>query len=106
MKITPDINNQELTGMVRAGSKEAFRLLYERYARNIHRFACSYLKSDQDAEELVQDVFLKVWEKRHTLDYAGNIRAFIFRDCFDFKFKKYYSAINTKVFIIKKLVIS
>ena len=32
-----------------------------------------------DAEELVQDVFLKVWEKREILDAAQNVKAYIFK---------------------------
>ena len=33
------------------------------------------LKNEADAEELVQDVFLKVWEKREILDASQNIKA-------------------------------
>ena len=79
MGLTSNINDQELIGQVKKGSKDAFRLLYDRYGLKIHRFAYSYLKSELDAEELVQDVFLKLWDKKATLDSSQNIRSFIFK---------------------------
>ena len=79
MKISPDINDQELTGLLREGSKDSFRILYNRYGTKINHFARSYLKSEHDAEELVQDVFLKLWDKREVLDSSKNIRAFIYK---------------------------
>jgi RNA polymerase sigma-70 factor (family 1) len=69
----------KLTFLVKTGVKEAFRELFERYAPRIYQFSLSYLKNNQDAEELVQDVFLKIWEKRDSLDRTKNIKAFIFK---------------------------
>jgi len=79
MKIASNINDQELTRLLTEGSKEAFRLLYVRYGVKIRRFARLYLKCEQDSEELVQDVFLKLWDKREILDTSGNLRAFIYK---------------------------
>jgi RNA polymerase sigma-70 factor (ECF subfamily) len=79
VKISPGIQDQELTALLREGSKDAFRILYDRYGLKIHRFALSYLKSEHDAEELVQDVFLKLWTKRSSLDVSGNIRAYLYK---------------------------
>ncbi|WP_346856620.1 RNA polymerase sigma-70 factor [uncultured Draconibacterium sp.] len=73
------INDADLTRRVKSGEKEAYQALFERYAPKIYHFALSYLKSTADSEELVQDVFLKVWEKRDILDASQNIKAFIFK---------------------------
>jgi len=74
-----DIKDQTLVIQLKDGSQLAFKQLFDRYTPRIYRFAISYLKSDADAEELVQDVFLKLWEKRETLDESQNIRAYIFK---------------------------
>ncbi len=79
MRVSPDIQDQELTPFLREGSKDAFHILYNRYGAKIHRFALGYLKSEQDAEELVQDVFLKLWTKRDSLNISGNIRAYLYK---------------------------
>ncbi|SHF39363.1 RNA polymerase sigma-70 factor, ECF subfamily [Mariniphaga anaerophila] len=72
-------SDTELTYLINAGVKEAFQEIFERYAGRIYQFSLSYLKNEQDAEELVQDVFLKIWEKRESLDKSKNIKAFIFK---------------------------
>ena len=79
MTTNTDIKDQTLVIQLKDGSQLAFKQLFDRYTPRIYRFAISYLKSDADAEELVQDVFLKLWEKRETLDESQNIRAYIFK---------------------------
>jgi RNA polymerase sigma-70 factor (family 1) len=73
------IIDSDLTYLVKMGNKEAFRVLFERYAPKIYNFALSYLRNEQEAEEMVQDVFLKIWEKREHLDKSKNIKSFIFK---------------------------
>jgi RNA polymerase sigma-70 factor (family 1) len=65
--------------MLNPGDKETFRTLYNTYGPKIYRFALSYLKNKPDAEELMQDVFLKIWEKRDQLDPEQNVKAYIFK---------------------------
>ncbi len=79
VRISSGTQDQELIPLLREGSKDAFRILYDRYGIRIHRFALGYLKSEHDAEELVQDVFLKLWTKRNSLDLSGNIRAYLYK---------------------------
>ena len=79
MSISSAINGQEFIEQIKAGSKDAFNLLYNQYGLKIFRFAVSYLKSESDAEELVQDVFLKLWDNRDKLDQSKNIRAYLYK---------------------------
>jgi RNA polymerase sigma-70 factor (ECF subfamily) len=76
---TGEISDNELAYRVKLGEKTAFRQLFEKYAPRIYRFSRSYLKNESDSEELVQNVFLKLWEKRETLDAAQNLKSFIFK---------------------------
>lgn len=69
----------ELGSLIQKGIKAAFQEFYERYAPRIYQFSLTYLKNDLDAEGLVQDVFLKIWEKREKLDSTKNIKSFIFK---------------------------
>ena len=79
MKFFENISDSDLAEKVKTGEKNAYQELFERYAPRIYQFSLSYLKNQVDAEELVQDVFLKIWEKRETLDQSKNIKAFIFK---------------------------
>ena len=73
------IDDADLARRIKYGAKDAYQLLFEKYAPRIYHFSLSYLKNEADAEELVQDVFLKVWEKREILDTSQNIKAYIFK---------------------------
>lgn len=64
---------------IKNGEKYAFREIFERYSPKIFRFALNYLKNDADAEELVQNVFLIIWEKRELIDSTQNVKAYIFK---------------------------
>lgn len=72
------ITDETLTYLISRGIKDAFRELFERYASKIYCFSLKYLKNEEDAQELVQDVFMKIWEKREILDKSKNIRSFVF----------------------------
>jgi RNA polymerase sigma-70 factor (ECF subfamily) len=74
-----EINDKTLAQKIKTGDKDAYQKLFEKYAPRIYRFAFSYLKNKPDAEELVQNVFLKIWEKRNLLDSSQNIKAFVFK---------------------------
>lgn len=73
-----NITDETLTYLIRRGIKDAFRELFERYSPRIYCFALKYLKNEQDAQELVQDVFLRIWEKREMLDSSKSIKSFLF----------------------------
>lgn len=72
-------SDAQLAFQIKNGEKYAFRELFERYSPKIFRFALNYLKNDADAEELVQNVFLIIWEKRELIDSTQNVKAYIFK---------------------------
>lgn len=73
------MDNSELIELIKEGEKTAFEKMFQEYAPKIYHFALSYLHNAADSEELVQDVFLKIWEKRESLNPSGNLKAFIFK---------------------------
>lgn len=60
-------NEKELVQLLSGGDEAAFRELFNRYADNIYGVAMAYIKLPDVAEELVQDVFLKIWMNRDKL---------------------------------------
>jgi RNA polymerase sigma-70 factor (family 1) len=59
-------------------SEYAFQLIYDRYRNRIYKLAIQYLKSPVLAQEVVQDVFLKLWFERRNLKPGSPIEAWIF----------------------------
>jgi len=60
------------------GDEYAFQQLFEKYENDIFRYAFSLIKSRAHAQEIVQDVFVKVWIKRATLKPELSFKSFLF----------------------------
>ena len=56
----------------------AFKYFYEQQMFSLFRFAFSFLKNKEASEEVVNDVFLRLWEKRHALDTIKSIKLYLF----------------------------
>ena len=65
------------------GNLLAFNTLYKEYSRRLFRFALGYLKSEDEAEELVQEVFTIIWEKRADLKEKLSFKSFLFTIAFN-----------------------
>ncbi|MBN2175784.1 MAG: RNA polymerase sigma-70 factor, partial [Bacteroidales bacterium] len=71
-------NNQALIQQLNEGSSEAFEVLFQMYGPRIHRFSMGYLHNPFEAEEIVQEVFLKIWKVREELSETKSLESFIF----------------------------
>jgi RNA polymerase sigma-70 factor (ECF subfamily) len=80
---------KELVDLLKCDSPLAFQHLFNRYSQRLYRFAFSYLKSDSDAEEIVQDVFMKLWEVRNRLDSDRSFHSYLFTIAFNAIKKKF-----------------
>ena len=70
-----------LVEATRTGDLAAFSRLYDAYHGYLFRFSLKFLKSQGLAEEVVHDVFLKVWENRHLLDSERCLQAYLSTIC-------------------------
>jgi len=59
-------------------SEYAFGILFERYRAKVYCLALKFLKSPALAEEVVQEVFLRIWQKRAELDDVQSLDSYIF----------------------------
>ncbi len=71
-------NDKFLVNQLKNGNHKAFRKLFDTYRNDLFKFSLSMVHSKQYAEEIVQDVFLKVWIKRESLNPEMSFRAYIF----------------------------
>ncbi len=68
----------ELVKSLKKGDLFAFDKLYSKYSKKLYYFTKGYLGSKEDAEGLVQQVFLLIWNKRKELKEDLSFNAFIF----------------------------
>lgn len=59
-------------------SSEAFRILYDSYAPRLYGFVFNLTKSSYLAKEIVQETFIKIWEKRSDLRTDASFKSYIF----------------------------
>ena len=72
------MSNSELLNLLKEGDMLAFDAIYERYCKRIFAFVVRYVKSETDAEEIVQEVFLKIWENKNKIDVYSSFESYIF----------------------------
>ena len=60
------------------GDASAFDRLFGKYSGRLYAFGVKYLRSKEDAEGLVQTVFLKVWDNRHQLRNDTSFQSYLF----------------------------
>ena len=71
-------NDIVLVENLQKGSIDAFDLLYEKYSGKLYSFGLKYLRSTDEAEELVQSVFLKIWENHKILRKESSFKSYLF----------------------------
>lgn len=58
---------------------DAFDKIFQIYGKRLYHFSLGYLKSKQEAEEIVQDVFLKIWNNRKNINPKLSFKAYLFK---------------------------
>lgn len=69
--------DETLLSLVADGDKDAFTMLYRRYWQSLFTSAARALRSKTDAADLVQDIFLSIWNRRHELHITGSLAAYL-----------------------------
>lgn len=62
---------------------EVLNTLFKAHYDELCRYAFSILKDQDLSEDIVQQLFIKLWEKRHSLGEIDNIRSYLFRSTFN-----------------------
>lgn len=60
------------------GDRAAFEKIYRTYYKRLHGYAYSYMRRSQDAEDVVQTVFLRIWAQRESWDPPGTVKHYLF----------------------------
>ncbi len=67
-----------LVRKLRQGDRMAYETIYNRYAERMYYFSVKYLENETEAEEVIQNVFIKVWVKREELRDDLSFNSFLF----------------------------
>lgn len=94
MKDFTELSDRDLVNEIKADNILAFDILFKKYSRLLYKFGFSLLKSKEESENLIQDVFLVLWENRKKIEKDSSIRYYI-----------YTVAHNSAISIIRKKIV-
>ncbi len=92
------LNEKQYIQQLKKGSRSAFDKLYKLYARRLYAYSYQYTKSHQDTEEIVQDIFVKLWLHRETIQQENSIKYLLFTMTKNQLINAYRSRINSPIF--------
>ena len=78
MRVARDFSELDCLSRLKQDDEQAFDALFKHYSPLVYRFSYGYLKSRINAEEIVQECFLKIWERRQQLRDDVPLKAYLF----------------------------
>ncbi|WP_324676637.1 RNA polymerase sigma-70 factor [Hymenobacter sp. GOD-10R] len=82
MKVVKEFSDHYCLERLQQNDTAAFDMLFDQHAPALCRFVHGYLKSHADAEEVVQDCFLKLWERRHEFDQDIVFKTYLYTSAY------------------------
>jgi len=78
---------------LKKGDHAAFEKIFERYSKQLFQFSLSYLKSEEAAEDIVQEVFIKIWNNRKELKTDTSFQSYLFTIALN-SVRKYFNQLS------------
>src|SRR4030095_7060396 len=85
---TPQVDDQTLVERVRAGDARAFDEVVSRYENKVYRLASKLTRNEALAEEVLQEVFIKIYEKLDSFRGESALSSWIYRIAANAAFSK------------------
>ena len=73
------IDEADLLRRVSDGDRKAFTILYSRYLNQLYRYIYLFTKSKVTSEEIVQNIFIKIWTNRQVLKNITSFKGYLYR---------------------------
>lgn len=70
---------EKILSLIKEGDEYAYELVFRRYYVSLCGFATRFVGQPETAEGIVQNIFLKLWEKRAGLEIAVSLKSYLFR---------------------------
>lgn len=81
MSVYATYKDEELVNLLKENNKEAFTELYNRYHKAVYGYLFAQLKTQHHTQDILHEVFIKIWEIRMQLQLKSTFSAYLFRIC-------------------------
>lgn len=75
----PVLLHKSIIRKLSSGDEKAFRQVYDAYKSKLYFFALKFTRNESDAEEIVQQVFIKLWDHKQMIDPKLSFDAYLFK---------------------------
>ncbi len=72
-------DEKTMLAMVATGNRSAFAQFYTIHLNHLYRYIFLFTKSREDTEEILQEIFIKIWEQREKLVQIDSVKDYLFR---------------------------
>jgi RNA polymerase sigma-70 factor, ECF subfamily len=76
-------SDKEIWEKIKNNDKKSFEMLFNRYHYSLCLYAHGLVRNDEAAEEIVNDVFFKIWSKRDQIQINYGVKQYLFRSVFN-----------------------
>jgi RNA polymerase sigma-70 factor (ECF subfamily) len=73
-----DLNNEQLIPLLLSGDERTFEQVYKHFLKPLHNYAITIIKDEELARGTVQNIFLRLWERKSTLSFNGSLKAYLY----------------------------
>lgn len=71
-------DDRELLSSLRKGDESALNLIYAKYWQPLFTSAYNFLKDKEACEDIIQEIFIKIWNKRESIEYTVSLKAYLY----------------------------
>ena len=79
MQLISPHDERELLSLLKQGNEQAFEKIYKSYSSRLFGNVFKMVKSETTTQEILQDVFIKIWSNRASIDLDKSFRSYLFR---------------------------
>lgn len=76
-----ELTDQEAMALLRDNDKRALTVIFKKYWGRLYNSAFNLMKDSDSSEDVVQEIFIRLWERRETLRITATLRAYLYASC-------------------------
>ena len=72
------IEDKQILDLLKIGDEKAITMMYEKYAEKLYISAYNMLKNKEASEDIIQEVFISIWNKKETLEVKTTLKSYLY----------------------------
>lgn len=76
--MVPDVKESTIIRLLETGDERCMKMMFDTYYQALCMYVMRYLISVEDAEDIVQTVFISLWNNKRGQEFSGSLRAYLF----------------------------